>query len=193
MREGGRAAGCPPRTGGAPARACAGTVRRSPAGSPSGAPLRRPSAGSAGPRPRTTPRTRGPARAPSTFHPSRQTWPCASKTEAARRARPRSAVRASPRCPPCLRLLERSAHQHLHELPAVLGAREGVGRRPRALRGSLRRRRRIGAPANASSTPAARRGRSAMFVRATEGPLPFCASAATPTSAQSCARRWNFR
>ncbi|MET0801373.1 MAG: xanthine dehydrogenase family protein subunit M [Actinomycetota bacterium] len=48
-------------------------------------------------------------------------------------------------------------------------------------------------PASSSSTPVARRGRSLMFVRATAGPAPFWASAATPTSAQSWARRWNFR
>src|SRR5207253_842219 len=46
-------------------------------------------------------------------------------------------------------------------------------------------------PPTASSTPAARSGVSPMFVRPTWTP-PFARTAETPTTAQSCARRWNF-
>src|SRR6266566_637862 len=46
-------------------------------------------------------------------------------------------------------------------------------------------------PSTASSTPAARSGVSPMFVRPTWTP-PFARTAETPTTAQSCARRWNF-
>src|SRR5688500_3040937 len=47
-------------------------------------------------------------------------------------------------------------------------------------------------PASASSTPEARSGVSPMFVSATAAE-PFCCTAATPTIAQSIARRLNFR
>ena len=51
-------------------------------------------------------------------------------------------------------------------------------------------------PSNASSTAAARNGVPPMFVRPIAAPempkSPDSTTAATPTIAQSCARRWNF-
>ena len=58
-----------------------------------------------------------------------------------RRRKDRAPARSLPR----LRLLERATNEHLHELLPVPGARERVGRRARALGGTLRRRGGVGA------------------------------------------------
>ena len=90
------------------------------------------------------------------------------------------------------RLLERPAHEHLGQLPPVLGAAERVGRRRGALVGALGRGRRVGAAGQRLlDARGARSGVSPMFVSATAAE-PFCWTAATPTIAQSIARRWNF-
>ncbi len=83
------------------------------------------------------------------------------------------------------RLLERAAHEHLGELPAVLGAAERVGRGRGALVGPLGGGRGVG-PAGERLLYAGGAQRGLAHVRERHRGRAVRCTAATPTSAQSC-------
>ena len=96
------------------------------------------------------------------------------------------------RCASCgSRTVERAADEHAREVAAELGRRVEVGRRLGAVAGGVGGVGRRRAAAQRAPRPrSARTGVEPMLTSATPGSSP--PTAATPTIAQSCARRLNF-
>ena len=95
------------------------------------------------------------------------------------------------RCSLRQRLLERAADQHLRELPAVLRTAERIRRRAGAFVGTRGGGRRVRTAAE-RLLDAGRAHRRLTHVRQRDVRAAVLWTAATPTSAQSWARRWNL-